>query len=102
MTEAVQTTSSTDSPTTETPNSRPPVGGKSLAPLSQLLGFLWPHKGRLIAASVALVFTAGAQLGLGYGVKVLIDEGFSGATLQGSIRQSPSCWSSDWQWPVAQ
>ena len=79
MTEAVQTTSSTESPNTETPNSRPPARSKSLAPLTQLLGFLWPHKGRLIAASVALVFTAGAQLGLGYGVKVLIDEGFTGA-----------------------
>jgi ATP-binding cassette subfamily B protein len=56
---------------------------KSLAPLRQLLGFLWPHKGRLIAASTALVFTAGAQLTLGYGVQLLIDEGFAGADASG-------------------
>ena len=56
---------------------------KSLAPLRQLLGFLWPHKGRMIAAGTALVFTAGAQLTLGYGVKILIDEGFAGADSSG-------------------
>jgi len=60
-----------------------PPRAKSLAPLRQLLGFLWPHKGRLIAASTALVFTAGAQLTLGYGVKILIDEGFAGADSSG-------------------
>lgn len=51
---------------------------KSLTPLRELLAFLWPHKGRLLAASAALIFTAGAQLALGYGVKILIDEGFAG------------------------
>ena len=65
-----------------TPDDTPPRA-KSLAPLRQLLGFLWPHKGRLIGASVALVFTAGAQLTLGYGVKMLIDEGFAGSDASG-------------------
>ena len=65
-----------------TPDDTPPRA-KSLAPLRQLLGFLWPHKGRLIGASVALVFTAGAQLTLGYGVKMLIDEGFAGSDPSG-------------------
>ena len=32
----------------------------------------------MIAAGTALVFAAGAQLTLGYGVKILIDEGFAG------------------------
>ena len=32
----------------------------------------------MIAAGTALVFAAGAQLTLGYGVKILIDEGFTG------------------------
>ena len=54
-----------------------------MAPLRQLLAFLWPHKSRLIAAGVALIFTAGAQLTLGYGVRILIDEGFSGADATG-------------------
>ena len=63
-----------------------PPGAKSLAPLRKLLGFLWPHKGRMIAAGTALVFTAGAQLTLGYGVKILIDEGFAGAESSGLYR----------------
>ena len=37
----------------------------------------------MIAAGTALVFTAGAQLTLGYGVKILIDEGFAGADASG-------------------
>lgn len=49
---------------------------KSLRPLRELLGFLWPHKSRLIIASAALVFTAMTQLSLGYGIQILIDQGF--------------------------
>ena len=48
-----------------------------------MLAFLWPHKSRLMAAGAALIFTAGAQLTLGYGVRILIDEGFSGADATG-------------------
>jgi len=40
----------------------------------------------MIAAGTALVFTAGAQLTLGYGVKILIDEGFAGAESSGLYR----------------
>ncbi|MBT5488249.1 MAG: ATP-binding cassette domain-containing protein [Halieaceae bacterium] len=54
-----------------------------MAPLRQMLAFLWPHKSRLIAAGIALIFTAGANLTLGYGVRILIDEGFSGADASG-------------------
>lgn len=60
-----------------------PPRAKSLAPLRELLAFLWPHKNRLMAASAALIFTAGAQLTLGYGVKILIDEGFAGGDASG-------------------
>ena len=79
----------TESSTTPTPaaiadpDRDTPPRAKSLAPLRQLLGFLWPHQGRMIAAGTALVFTAGAQLTLGYGVKILIDEGFAGADSSG-------------------
>lgn len=59
----------------------------NFGPLRQLLQFLWPHKWRLIAASVALVFTAMAQLSLGFGVRLLIDEGFSGTDDSG-LRQA--------------
>ena len=71
---------------TATDRSGEPPRAKSLAPLRQLLGFLWPHKGRMIAAGTALVFTAGAQLTLGYGVKILIDEGFAGPDASGLYR----------------
>ena len=79
------TESSIDTPphNSATDRSGEPPRAKSLAPLKQLLGFLWPHKGRMIAAGTALVFTAGAQLTLGYGVKILIDEGFAGADASG-------------------
>jgi len=83
VTEASQATAATESDPVAAPGRPPPSRSKSLAPLRQLLGFLWPHKSRLIAASIALVFTASAQLGLGYGVKILIDEGFSGADPSG-------------------
>ena len=50
---------------------------KNFKPLQGLLSFLWRHKLRLIAASLALVLTAMLQLSLGYGLQLLIDEGFS-------------------------
>ena len=78
-----ETSINTPSHNTATDRSGEPPHAKSLAPLRQLLGFLWPHKGRLIAAATALVFTAGAQLTLGYGVKILIDEGLAGADALG-------------------
>ena len=52
-----------------------PVG--SLLPV---LRYLWPYKARLAAASAALLFTAAATLSLGWGLQVLIDEGFGGGT----------------------
>jgi len=57
--------------------------GRSLQPLRQLLRFLWPHKWRLIAATLALIFTALAQLSLGFGVRTLIDEGFGQGSASG-------------------
>ncbi|MDA9711110.1 ABC transporter transmembrane domain-containing protein [Luminiphilus sp.] len=79
--------STTSAPATiVNPDRDTPAEAESLAPLKQLLGFLWPHKFRMIAAGTALVFTAGAQLTLGYGVKILIDEGFAGADSSGLYR----------------
>ena len=65
----------------------PPPKAKSLKPLRELLQFLWPHKSRLIAASLALVFTAMAQLSLGYGIQILIDQGFANQS-QAGLRQA--------------
>ena len=50
-----------------------PTTTSSLLPI---IGFLRPYKLRLLAASLALLFTAGATVSLGRGLQVLIDEGF--------------------------
>ena len=68
---------------TSTGEAIPTRQSKSLKPLAELLRFLWPHKLRLIAASVALVFTAIAQLSLGIGIQVLVDEGFAAQSQAG-------------------
>ena len=68
---------------TSTGEAIPKRQSKSLKPLAELLRFLWPHKMRLIAASVALVFTAIAQLSLGVGIQVLVDEGFAAQSQDG-------------------
>jgi len=67
--------------------SKASVGRKArFKPLRSLLGFLWRHKLRLAAASVALVATALLQLSLGYGVQILIDDGFTNADQAGLRR----------------
>lgn len=59
----------------------------NLPSLVPVLGFLRPYKGRLAAASAALVFTAAATLSLGRGLQVLIDQGFGGGT-SGDLRSA--------------
>ncbi len=54
--------------------------GGAVSSLLPVLRYLWPHKARLAAASAALLFTAGATLSLGWGLQVLIDDGFGGGT----------------------
>lgn len=44
--------------------------------LVQLLSFLVAYKKTLVGAAIALVFTAGVTLGIGQGIRLLIDEGF--------------------------
>ena len=70
-----------------TAEDNPPPKAKSLRPLRELLQFLWPHKSRLVAASLALIFTAMAQLSLGYGIQILIDQGFANQS-QAGLRQA--------------
>jgi ATP-binding cassette subfamily B protein len=59
----------------------------SLPSLLPVLGFLKPYKLRLLGASLALLFTAGATLSLGRGLQVLIDQGFGGdsTALRGAV-----------------
>ncbi len=49
---------------------------KSYAILLKLASFLLAYKGTLVAASIALIFTAAVTLSMGQGVRLLIDEGF--------------------------
>ena len=59
-----------------------------LPSLLPVIGFLRPYKLRLLAASLALLFTAGATLSLGRGLQVLIDDGFGSgdsARLTGAV-----------------
>ncbi|MGR5144021.1 ABC transporter ATP-binding protein/permease [Photobacterium sp. DNB23_23_1] len=50
---------------------------KSLSILLELVKFVRPYRGRVLAALVALIFTASLTLSVGHGVRILIDEGFS-------------------------
>ncbi|PSU34210.1 ABC transporter ATP-binding protein/permease [Photobacterium lutimaris] len=50
---------------------------KSLRVLFELVKFVQPYRGRVLAALVALIFTASLTLSVGHGVRILIDEGFS-------------------------
>ncbi|MCR9220296.1 MAG: ABC transporter transmembrane domain-containing protein [Alphaproteobacteria bacterium] len=50
---------------------------RDLRTLKRILGFLAPYWPRALLAGLALVVTAGAVLGLGQGVRALIDSGFA-------------------------
>lgn len=51
--------------------------------LRWLWGFIRPYKMRLTIAIVALVMTAGLTLGLGQGVRLMVDQGFAAQSTQG-------------------
>ncbi len=51
-------------------------GVKRLSILRQLGQFAKPYQGTLIAAGIALIFTAAITLSMGQGVRILIDDGF--------------------------
>ncbi|TLU67352.1 ABC transporter ATP-binding protein/permease [Thalassotalea litorea] len=55
---------------------------KRLSILMELVQFVRPYKGRLIAAMIALVFTAVVMLSVGQGVRMLIDQGFAQQSME--------------------
>jgi len=55
---------------------------KNYSILLRLTQFLLHYKGTLIAASIALIFTAVVTLAMGQGVRILIDEGFVAGSRQ--------------------
>jgi len=50
--------------------------------LFKLIAYLLRYKAVLLAAGVALIFTAGVTLSMGYGVRKLIDDGFAANSSQ--------------------
>ncbi len=54
---------------------------QNLSILLQLRSFIAPYKWRVIAALIALMTTAGLTLSVGYGVRLLIDQGFAQQSL---------------------
>ena len=64
----------------------------ALGSLLPVFRYLRPHKARLVAASLALLFTAGATLSLGWGLQVLIDEGFGGGSNEDLRPLLHCCW----------
>ena len=55
---------------------------RSLKPLATLVPFLWPFRGRIAAASAALIVSSAATLVLPAALRGLIDRGFSTAQIQ--------------------
>lgn len=78
--ESSSQTSSSSSMQKETLN--PKGQQKSLGILFELVKFVKPYRGRVLAALVALIFTASLTLSVGHGVRILIDEGFSQQSTQ--------------------
>ncbi len=59
-------------------NDAPADGRKrDLGPLRRLVPFLLPYKWRIAGAMLALTVAAGTVLGLGQGMRVLVDQGFA-------------------------
>ncbi|WP_373943398.1 ABC transporter ATP-binding protein/permease [Vibrio chagasii] len=73
------TLEATQRQTQQNPESKPEK--KSLSILLELIKFIQPYKGRVIAALIALIFTASLTLSVGHGIRLLIDQGFSQQSL---------------------
>ena len=56
--------------------------GKDLSYLSHILKFVRPYWPQVIGATIALIFTAIGILGLGHGLRDLIDNGFSNGNMK--------------------
>ncbi|PSU45454.1 ABC transporter ATP-binding protein [Photobacterium frigidiphilum] len=75
-------TQPTSNETVQSTSSQPNAKGKSLSILFELVMFIRPYKGKVLAALVALIFTASLTLSVGHGVRILIDEGFIQQSIQ--------------------
>ena len=62
---------------TKTGGPAPRIMPPRITALRSLLPYLRPYRGRVVLAAVALLLAAGLVLGLGQGVRHLVDEGFA-------------------------
>ncbi|HSB97380.1 MAG TPA: ABC transporter transmembrane domain-containing protein [Spongiibacteraceae bacterium] len=46
--------------------------------MTKILPFVRPYRWRMVAATVALIFTAGVTLSIGQGLRILVNDGFHG------------------------
>lgn len=62
----------------------PPLrpASKDLRPLRQAWGFVRPYRWRVFGAAIALVVAAGSTLGIGQGLRLLVDQGFRGGSAE--------------------
>ena len=65
---------------TSSGNARP--NRARLSSLLQLGRFMRPYTGTLVAAGIALVFTAGVTLSIGQGLRILIDQGLASGSAE--------------------
>lgn len=75
-------TQPTSTNTVQTHPSQSDTKGKNLGILFELVAFIRPYKGKVLAALLALIFTASLTLSVGHGVRILIDEGFAQQSIQ--------------------
>ncbi len=59
---------------------RPP--SKNLRPLAQAWALVRPYRGHVVVAAIALVVAAGSTLGIGQGLRLLVDRGFLSGTTE--------------------
>ncbi len=82
----------TAEPSVTAPVAKTPEQNSSAMSFREMMAALWkfmrPYKMVLVAAGVALVFTAGVTLSIGQGIRLLVDEGLvesSGAALRTAV-----------------
>jgi ATP-binding cassette subfamily B protein len=61
---------------------QPAKAKRKLSTLWQLARFVRPYRGTLLAAGIALLFTAAVTLSIGQGLRILIDDGLSSGSAQ--------------------
>ena len=66
----------TDNASIDTPKN------KKISILFELIQFIRPYKSQVLAAFIALIFTAAVMLSVGQGVRMLIDEGFAQQSIE--------------------